>query len=196
MVRRYLLVLALLAACEAYAALRYVVYGPTPVDHLPAYVTNKALALAALALLGVAVASRGAEVRRFAGLVGFALTGVHAVLSLAVLSPDYLPELFRGPGAGLRVAGEAALLAGAVALALLVSLAWPRGGRGPSIFTGGARVASVVLLALVGLHVLALGSAGWLAPASWPGGLPPISLLAFAYVAGALTARILVRRHA
>jgi hypothetical protein len=28
-------------------------------------------------------------------------------------------------------------------------------------------------------HVLVMGLSGWLQPAGWPGGLPPISLLAF-----------------
>jgi len=34
-------------------------------------------------------------------------------------------------------------------------------------------------LALVAVHLIVLGLPGWLAPAGWPGGLPPISLLAF-----------------
>ena len=33
-------------------------------------------------------------------------------------------------------------------------------------------------LALVAVHMVALGLKGWLAPKGWPGGLPPISLIA------------------
>ena len=36
--------------------------------------------------------------------------------------------------------------------------------------------------ASVGLHVLTMGLAGWLKPQDWPGGLLPISLVAFIVV--------------
>jgi hypothetical protein len=43
----------------------------------------------------------------------------------------------------------------------------------------------VLLFALVlgGLHLFFMGYEGWLKPAGWHGGLPPISLVAFAFFA-------------
>ncbi len=38
-------------------------------------------------------------------------------------------------------------------------------------------------------HVLVVGVAGWLAPKNWPGGMPPITLLAFLAVAVPLMLR-------
>jgi hypothetical protein len=46
---------------------------------------------------------------------------------------------------------------------------WPRAAR---------RFSWLGLAATAG-HVLVMGLSGWLTPANWPGGLPPITLLAF-----------------
>jgi len=39
-------------------------------------------------------------------------------------------------------------------------------------------------LLLGGLHVFFMGYSGWLVPAGWNGGLPPISLVAFLFFIG------------
>ena len=42
----------------------------------------------------------------------------------------------------------------------------------------GSRV-GLVALTLGGIHLFFMGYEGWLAPAGWNGGMPPVSLVAF-----------------
>ena len=44
----------------------------------------------------------------------------------------------------------------------------------------GQRFGYLALIAVV-VHLVALGLGGWLEPAGWNGGLPPISLVAFSF---------------
>jgi len=47
---------------------------------------------------------------------------------------------------------------------------------------------------LTGAHLLFMGYEGWLKPAGWHGGLPPISLVAFAVFAVAYIANLFGRK--
>ena len=118
---------------------------------------------------------------KFCGLVGFFLAGIHALLSLSLLSPAYYGKYF-DPDGRLNLEGELALVVGVVALFMLM---------GPAITTlpmmpkaiGGQRWKrnqrlGYVALFLVVVHLVALGLEGWLVPGGWNGGLPPISLVA------------------
>jgi len=42
------------------------------------------------------------------------------------------------------------------------------------------------VLALIALHCLLIGWSGWWTPATWPGCLPPITLLSFLFAMGTL----------
>ncbi|MHB8877351.1 MAG: hypothetical protein ACYC8T_26940 [Myxococcaceae bacterium] len=176
--RSFLFVIAVLLLAFGYAVVRYVVLGQTPPAHIPMYVTNKALAVTALALIGMAFASKTPEGRRQAGLAALLVGALHSVLTLALLGPGYFAKLYQsadGSG-GFTVLGEAGLLAGAVALVLAVTLALPA-DMGPQ--PSWRRPVAFGIAALVGVHCLALGWAGWWSPAAWPGGMPPITLLSF-----------------
>ena len=50
-----------------------------------------------------------------------------------------------------------------------------------------------VALVLGGLHLFFMGYKGWLNPSGWHGGLPPISLVAFAFFAVGYIANLLGR---
>ena len=50
-----------------------------------------------------------------------------------------------------------------------------------------------IALSLGGLHLAFMGYAGWLKPADWHGGLPPISLVAFVFFAIGYTLSLLGR---
>lgn len=174
--------LLLVALSFGYAAVRYVVVGDVAAAHLPAFVANKGLALAsALALLPAAWARRrgdGLTARGWEWLAG-AGAFLHILLSLAQIAPATYPPLFEG--ARLNLAGELVMLSGALA----AGLAWlSRSERG-----GAARWQVPLLLALL-VHVAARGLSGWLAPAAWPGAMPPISLLVALALAAALVLRL------
>src|SRR5512138_1000505 len=85
---------AVLAGSFGYAVLRYVVLGTTPAAQIPLYVTNKAVAVTALVLLGLAITGTSAGVRRARGLCGGALAILHVLLTLPLLTPAYFRGLF------------------------------------------------------------------------------------------------------
>lgn len=49
-----------------------------------------------------------------------------------------------------------------------------------------------IAFVFVMLHLITMGTEGWLKPTGWPGGLLPISLVAFTIIALTLLVRILV----
>ena len=107
--------------------------------------------------------------------------GIHALLSLSLLSPAYYGKYF-DPDGRLNLEGELALMVGVVALFLLMSPAITTLPMMPKAIGGRrwkrSQLAGYVALAFVVVHLVALGLEGWLAPAGWNGGLPPISLVA------------------
>ncbi len=204
--RKYLAGLAgLFLAYLAYAVVRYNVFKGVPWAHIPVYVVNKAVSLLAITLLAVAVAGRRlvrgsqaktSELRRWCGLVGLALAGLHVLMSQAILTPEYYGKLFGGDRS-LTLAAELAILSGALALVVLVSYAWrtmassgasPQGDR-----TTSDRRLGWTVVTLSALHCAALGAGGWWPPSSWPGTLPPITLIAVSIAVVAAAFRLMRR---
>ncbi|MBI3130745.1 MAG: hypothetical protein HYZ13_05260 [Acidobacteria bacterium] len=154
----------------AYAWLRYGWASPGgPMG--PAFLANKVLAMLALGALGRALAHRDVAVRARAGRAGIGLLLAHLALSPALLAPERYPKLYAHEA--FTAACELALLAGALGAALLLRL------HGP--WTASHQRQARVALALATLHLGALGASGWLRPAAWPAGLPPLSLVGFLY---------------
>ncbi len=172
----------------AYAVTRYNVFKGVPLDHLPMYVLNKVVSMTALFLIGLSHVSANNDLRRRAGMAGFAFAGLHALLSQALLSPDYYPKLFAVKEGlqGYALNGELALLSGSLGFFFLVLMAWP---KRPETAEGWFTALPWLVrgtLALVGLHCLFYGWSGWRTPSTWPGDLPPITLLSFLFAFGAL----------
>ena len=181
-----------------YAIIRYHLAGDVAWAHFPLFIVNKATSLAAVFfvassyLVGKVIHWHDHDkalrlvVIKFCGLVGFFLAGIHALLSLSLLSPAYYGKYF-DPDGRLNLEGELALVVGVVALFMLMSPAITTLPMMPKAIGGqrwkrSQRLGYVALL-LVVVHLVALGLEGWLAPGGWNGGLPPISLVA---VIGAL----------
>ncbi|MEM9416293.1 MAG: hypothetical protein AAGA29_12575 [Planctomycetota bacterium] len=180
----------LFATCLAYAVVRYIVFGDVLPAQLPVFITNKALSLAGLTLIVLAVGARPIAAalpvaswlrddRRTLGMVGLAFSAVHTVLSLMLLGPAYFGK-FYSPTGQMTAVGEWAMLLGASALALLVwqsRVAPPTRPGVPNRAAAHRRMLGTGVLTLAMLHVGVMGWKGWFAPADWPGGLPPITLL-------------------
>ena len=189
-----------------YAVIRYHIVGDVGWRHFPLFIFNKATSLAAITfvaasyLIGKVIRWHDHDrqlrlvVIKFCGLMGFFLAGVHALLSLCLLTPAYFAKYFDDAGR-LNLQGELAMSVGVVALFFLMAPAITTLPMMPKALGGqrwkrNQRLGYIALMLLV-VHLVVLGLKGWLAPKGWHGGLPPISLLA-ALVA---LAPLLVKRN-
>lgn len=184
--------LLILILTFAYSVVRYHVFGDVPWAQMPLYVMNKAVSWSGLTLLALAYLRRDKPAARDLGVLGLFLTGAHIAMSFSIMSPAYYAKLYEG--GRLTAWGEGAILAGVGAA---VVLALPALGTLPGVreALGDARWlrwqrAGYWALALTASHCALLGGKGWFAPQSWPGGLPPITLLSFLMAVAPLAWRL------
>jgi hypothetical protein len=113
-------VVVLYVAALVYAVVRYVAFAPQNLDHLPVFVVNKGVSMAAAVCFA---AGFRAQWRRSRGRPGGTDPGTwfragvfgavaHIPLSLAVLRPSYFAEFFAGDR--LSFGGESVVLFGAL----------------------------------------------------------------------------------
>jgi len=163
----------------AYTLVRYAVFGGVSPVHIPVYLLNKTISMAAVIFLAFAAmahySSKG-ERAKFWGSACWHCTCLHVLLSLAILRPDYFPKFFGAEK--MNLIGETTILFGVVALYGF----WRLGGNGLSF--DHRRGLLLISTFLIGGHVTAMGFQGWIDVASWHGGLPPISLLSLLAVLG------------
>ena len=168
--------LTALVVAGGYATVRYNLFKGVPWSDWPGYVANKALAVAGLWLLAWAAwrKLRASGSTRVPMAWAGALILSHAFLSFGLFNPTYFGK-FLADGR-VNVVGDLSLLTGAGAVALL-----ELGARGAPRWSRRAWLRSLaVLLVLSVLHTSLPGLSGWFAPATWPGRLPPLTLLASA----------------
>lgn len=201
---RLRLLLALLLPALAYTFVRYAAFKGVPVAQWPLYLVNKAVSLTALSLLAISylvrsvtwLSPRGAmrtrAVARYCGLAGFAMAGVHVTLSLLILTPDYFSDWF--VAGKLTFAAELSLLGGVLGFWSLTLPAFATIPRTvplqPSRWRLYQRMGYVALM-LVIVHLVGMGWRKWFDPGSWPGFLPPITLLGAAVALTPLFVRVL-----
>jgi len=181
---------AITLSALAYATIRYNVFKGVPWSDWPVYVVNKAVALSSLLLLlaWILRARRGpgddptgllSQAGRFAV--------AHAGLSLAILAPAYFPTFF--VDGRLNWASGLSILLGVMAASGLYLTSRPAVGR-PGTVRGLGAVGLVT-----GIHAMLNGYGSWLAPATWPGFMPPITLISFAAGAACLGAALRLGRR-
>jgi len=173
--------LTVLLCTTTYAVMRYAAFGNVSLAHLPGYLMNKSIALAAavslfLASLGL-LRARG-ERYRFWSRAGSHLVFVHVLLSLAILSKGYFAKFFEGDQ--MNLTGEGMLLMGVLAVYCFWRLA------ADEILPAARRSLTALACALVASHLFIMGYGGWLQVQKWHGGLPPITLLGFCLMLGSL----------
>ena len=189
----------------AYAIIRYNVFKGVAIQYIPLYIFNKAAALAAVVLIGISYlfgrfSLFGAKTpeqkhyfaKRF-GLAGFGLAAVHGMISLILFNPAYYPKFFEATGK-LNLTGELSMLFGILAFAVfaivaITSLPDVHKSLGQKAWLSMQKEGYLALV-LVLLHVLVMGFSGWLTPKDWPGGLLPISLIAFIVLVFVLLAKL------
>lgn len=189
----------------AYTVIRYNVVMGVSWDHLPLYVSNKAIALGSVVFIAISYLlgtlnqlfsgtfSDKLSLRKHFGLLGFTLAWIHSLISLIILRPDYYRSFFLGDS--LNLTGELTLLFGVLAMIIFSIVAIT---SLPSVFKNmeynrwkSIQSKGYLAFLLVMLHVFTMGYSGWLKSEGWPGGLVPISLIAFIIIFNVLLAKIL-----
>ena len=179
-----------------YAVLRYHILGPVPWKDFPFFILNKGFSLAAFVLLtfnfsigplqnlGVKVSEGWLNSRRALGMTGFLLVLIHALISFLLFKPAVYGQFFEANGT-LTLLGGLSMLAGVIGFVILwaYNLSFQTHLREDKVFIGFITSRGFMLVALLfGIfHIFFMGYEGWLNPGGWHGGLPPISLVAFAF---------------
>ncbi len=179
-----------------YAVFRYHVLGPVPWAEFPLFIANKGICLAALLLLtlnfalgplknlGATVPDSWLNARKAMGMTGFLLAFVHVLMSFMLFSPASYGKFFAAEGTLTGLAGLS-MLAGVLSFAALWSynMSFQTFLREEKAFIQFITSRGFMLFALLlgAAHLFFMGYEGWLQPEDWHGGLPPISLVAFAF---------------
>jgi len=178
----------------AYAVLRYHIAGPVPWKDFPFFILNKGISLSAFILLtcnfgfgplsnlGVKVPESWLNARKALGMTGFLLVLIHALMSFLLFTPAVYGKFFEPDGTLTLLAGLS-MLGGVLAFVVLwgYNLSFQTFLREDRAYIRFITSRKFMLLALLlgAAHLLFMGYSGWLKPAGWHGGLPPISLVAF-----------------
>ena len=179
-----------------YAVLRYHVLGDVPWKDLPFFILNKGLCLGAFILislnfalgpaknLGLPVPSGWLNARKALGMSGFLFVLIHVFISFMLFSPAVFGKFFEVNGSLTGAAGIS-MLAGVLGFVILwgYNLSFQTFLREDKAFIGFITSRRFLIWALMlgGVHLAFMGYPGWLNPAGWHGGLPPISLVAFVF---------------
>lgn len=182
----------------AYATLRYNIFGGVSWDRWPLFITNKSLSWASLVLFSAAYLTRDKARARSHGLTGFCLLLAHVLVSFAILDQKNYAKIFSN--GALSAAGWTSILAGTAGTLLflvpaLISSERMRSSLGAEQWRRLQQL-GYFGLALTCVHLLTLGVKGWVAPHTWPGYLPPITLLSFLAAVPPLWRKLTARSNA
>ena len=177
-----------------YAVLRYHIVGTVPWKDFSFFILNKGLCLAAFILLtmnfaigplnnlGVRVSEGWLNARKAMGMTGFLLVLIHVLMSFLLFNPSVYGKFFMANGTLTLLAGLS-MFTGVLAFVVLwgYNMTFQTFMREDKAFIQFITSRKFMLFALLlgAAHLFFMGYEGWLNPAGWQGGLPPISLVAF-----------------
>lgn len=180
----------------AYAILRYHIVGPVPWKDLPFYIFNKGIAMAGFILLTfnfsfgpmkkirIQVPASWLNARKSLGMTGFLLIVIHVLMSFLLFRPAVYAVFFE-QDTSLSLQGGLSMLGGVLAFVVLwvYNLSFQTLLREDEAFIRFMTSRRLMLAALFfgGVHLFFMGYKGWVDPSGWQGGLPPISLISFAF---------------
>ncbi len=182
----------------AYAIVRYHVAGPVPWKDFPFFILNKSISLSAFILLtlnfglgplnnlGIKVSEGWLNARKALGMTGFLLVLIHALMSFMLFSPSVYGKFFEADGTLTLLAGLS-MLGGVLAFVVLwaYNLSFQTHLREDHAYIRFITSRNFLLGAMIlgGAHLVFMGYQGWLQPSGWHAGIPPVSLVAFAFFA-------------
>ncbi len=181
-----------------YAVVRYHIAGPVPWKDFPFFILNKGISLSAFVLLtcnfgfgplnnlGVKVPEGWLNARKALGMTGFLLVLIHALMSFMLFSPSVYGKFFEPDGTLTLLAGLS-MLGGVLAFVVLwaYNLSFQTHLREDHAYIRFITSRNFLLGAMIfgGAHLVFMGYQGWLQPSGWHAGIPPVSLVAFAFFA-------------
>jgi hypothetical protein len=182
----------------AYSVVRYHIAGPVPWKDFPFFIMNKGISLSAFILLtcnfglgplnnlGVKVPVGWLNARKAMGMTGFLLVMIHALMSFLLFNASVYGKFFLDNGTLTFLAGLS-MLFGILAFVVLwgYNMSFQTFLCEDKAFIQFITSRKFMLFALLlgAAHLFFMGYEGWLKPAGWHGGLPPISLVAFVFFA-------------
>ena len=177
-----------------YAILRYHIVGDVEWKDLPFLILNKGISLTGFILLtlnfglgplnnmGIKVGEGWLEARKTLGMSGFLFILVHVLMSFMLFKVEIFGKFFEENG-GLTLSGGLSMLGGILAFVVLwgYNLSFQTLLKEDKAFINLITSRKFLLIAMLFtmVHIFFMGYKGWLNPAGWQGGLPPISLIAF-----------------
>lgn len=183
-----------LAFALAYSIVRYHLMGGIPWKDLPFFILNKAISLSALILLainftlgplknlGIGISNRWLKSRRLVGIVGFIQVFIHVFMSFILFRPTIYANYFNEAGSLTLMVGLS-MLGGVLAFVFLwmYNVSFNSNFRKDKDLVKFITSRKTLLIAMLftGAHLFFIGIDGWLNPAGWHGGMPPISLVGF-----------------
>jgi len=176
----YRKVLLILLVAGVYASLRYVVFGGVYWAHIPVYILNKTMAVAAVFTLFLSALGNfknDKDMARDWGTISLHLALYHVGLSLLILTPEYYKYWFwQGK---LTFLSEINLTFGVFSTYCYIMLFMTRAKT--------THMAVFKLLASVsaGVHIFAMAYGTWFKPQWWHGYMPPVSLWSFIFTLAA-----------
>ena len=201
-------ILCTVLASVTYAVVRYHIAGDVPWSEFSLFILNKGLCLAGFILLsfnfalgpaknlGLPVPINWLNARKAFGMTAFLLILIHALISFMLFSSPYYGKFFGADGT-LTGTASISMLTGVLGFVFLwaynLSFQTKMSEDKAFIEIITSRPVLNIALSLGGLHLAFMGYAGWLKPADWHGGLPPISLVAFVFFAIGYTLSLLGR---
>ena len=198
-----------LAFSIGYAVVRYHVVGTVPWKDFPFFILNKGISLAAFILitcnfgfgplnnLGVKVPASWLNARKALGMTGFLLVLIHALMSFMLFTPAVYGKFFAADGTLTLFAGLS-MLGGVLAFVVLwaYNLSFQTHLREDKSFIQFITSRKFLLWAMIlgAVHLIFMGYQGWMTPSSWPGGIPPISMVAIAFFVVGYTVNLFGRK--
>jgi len=132
--------------------------------------------------IGAGIDKQWLSIRPALGVSSFLLIFTHLFLSLILLNPANYQKFFMENGSFTINAGLS-MLAGVIAFIILwiYTISFQTFLREDKGFIKFITSRKVILMAMAftAAHIFFMGYQGWMTPQNWPGGLPPITLIAF-----------------
>ena len=192
-----------------YAIVRYHLAGDVPWKDLPFFILNKGVSLAAFMLvtcnfsfgplsnLGFKIPAGWLNARKALGMTGFLLALIHALMSFMLFSPAVYAQFFESDGT-LTLVGGISMLAGIAAFVALwaYNMSFQTQLREDKTFIRFITSRKFLIWAFLlgGVHLVSMGYQGWMEPAKWHGGMPPVSLVAISFFAVGYVANLIGRK--